>query len=208
MSHPTNPALNPGESRGGIRRTEPSAAAPGKLVLAGPSENGVYIPALILDMVSYQTAQCAGHRFTGAVDPDTLRQIGNLLTTVRWNYITNEESAKSVWEEHIAKNGNLLDYLLQLTQNVMFHLHGWSLVDQAIEMCGRVLSRPNSNVIHTALSNRLSSQAEVQKLLMDNPWLLVMQLAAMGTGAAQLGALIDDKRGGKLHLQEEEPGKK
>lgn len=203
--HPSNPAMVPSNRGGGIQRADRAAPAP---VNVAPRvvENGVDIPALILDMAGYQTAQCAGHPFTRAVNPDMVRQIGNLLTVVRWPYITNTETALKVWNETISGDPGLLEYVLRLTQQVTFHLHGWGLIDEALSLLSTVLGRPEGSLYHHQLSQRLSSASEVKKLMVENPWLLTMQLAAMSDGAARLGRLAEGKSAAAdgLHLEPSE----
>jgi len=199
-SAPRNPTLQP--SRGsGIQKEPKAGAAPPAAAFERPLENGVDVPSLILDMVAYQTANCAGHRFTREVHPDELRMIGNLLSTVRWLYISNEETAKSVWDDNIKTNAVLLEYVLRLTQNVSFYLHGWNVLDTAIELMSTVLAKPPTPIYDQALAARLSDIDSVRRLLQQNPWLLALQLAALSDGTAALGRVADPRQAEVLAMQ-------
>jgi hypothetical protein len=141
------------------------------------TEGSIDRPALVMNKLRELAVQALTNAVTGEQNATTVHALGSWLASARWYMVGSAEAAAVEWQK-AASNPALVDFLLEYTHSLMFHLHAWGLREEVIVWTAQAYgaSQMNDSVIHTHLLTKLPNQDALRTLYASNPWLMATVL--------------------------------
>ncbi len=140
-------------------------------------EGSLDLPAVVLNKVRELAARGMTNSISGEIDPKTVQMIGSWLGSVQWWMVATDQIAANEWRK-IGEHPPLTAYVLEYTNALFFHLHGWGIADEVIGWLAEAYGQngQETSAIHPDLRSKLPSVFQLTSLYRSNPWLLASVL--------------------------------